>query len=125
MAAGTALPIGGRRIVTVEPEGCPCLHDALAAGRPVDSAVTSVAASATAAPRVGAIPFDILASRGVASVLVTDEQILQARDRLWEECRIAAEPAAAAPFAAWLAGLVAGDLPCLVACGANTDWRAG
>lgn len=124
LAAGTALPIGGRRIVAVEPEGCPCLHDAFAAGRPVDSAVGSVAASATGATRVGAIPFDILASHEVTSVLVTDQQIVQARDRLWEECRIAAEPAAAAPFAAWLAGRVPGDLPCLVVCGANTDWRA-
>jgi threonine dehydratase len=60
----------------------------------------------------------------VASVLVSDEQILNARDRLWEECRIAAEPAAAAPFAAWLADRVPGDRPCLVVCGANTDWSA-
>ncbi|CAG6396599.1 serine/threonine dehydratase [Streptomyces cocklensis] len=124
LAAGTALPIGGRRIVAVEPEGCPCLHDALAAGTPVDAAVTSVAASATGATRVGEVPFGILTSHDVASVLVSDEQILNARDRLWEECRIAAEPAAAAPFAAWLADRVPGDRPCLVVCGANTDWSA-
>jgi threonine dehydratase len=123
LAAGTALPAGGRRIVAVEPEGCPCLHEALAAGHPVDSPVTSVAASATGATRVGAIPFDILTSHEVTSVLVTDTQILQARDRLWEECRIAVEPAAATPFAAWLADQIPGTLPCLVLCGANTDWH--
>ncbi|WP_455361459.1 serine/threonine dehydratase [Streptomyces sp. SYSU K21746] len=122
LAAGTALSAGEREVVAVEPEHCRCVHDALAAGAPVDSAVDSVAASATGATRVGEVPFGILASRRVTSVLVSDEQILRARDLLWDECRIAAEPAAAAPFAAWLAGRVPGDLPCLVICGANTDW---
>ena len=124
LAAGTALAIAGRRVVAVEPEYCRCLHDALAAGEPVDSAVDSVAASATGASRVGEIPFAVLATHDVSSVLVGDEQILRARDRLWEECRIAVEPAAAVPFAAWLAGRVPGDLPCLIVCGANADWAA-
>jgi threonine dehydratase len=64
----------------------------------------------------------VLCGREVASVLVSDEQILQARDRLREECRIAVEPAAAIPFAAWLAGKVPGQRPCLIVCGANADW---
>lgn len=122
LAAGTALSAGGRPVVGVEPEGCRCLHDAFAAGRPVDSPVDSVATSATGARRVGEVPFAVLESHGVTSVLVSDEEILRARDRLWEECRIAVEPAAAAPLAAWLAGRVPGDLPCLVICGANADW---
>lgn len=124
LAAGTALASAGRRVVAVEPERCRCLHDALAAGEPVDSAVDSVAASATGASRVGVVPFGILAAHDVSSVLVGDEQILEARDRLWEECRIAVEPAAAVPFAAWLAGRVRGDPPCLILCGANADWTA-
>jgi threonine dehydratase len=122
LAAGTAISIGDRRVVAVEPEHCCCLHDALAAGHPVDSPVDSVAASATGASRVGQAPFAVLRGREVDSVLVSDEQILQARDRLWEECRIAVEPAAAIPFAAWLAGKVPGQRPCLVVCGANADW---
>lgn len=124
LAAGTVLAAGGRRVTAAEPEHCRCLHDALAAGRPVDSAVDSVAASATGASRVGDLPFSILTADGVSSVLVDDEQILRARDRLWEECRIAVEPAAAIPFAAWLAGLVPGNLPCLILCGANAEWTA-
>jgi threonine dehydratase len=112
-------------VAAVEPENCRCLHDALAAGEPVDSAVDSVAASATGASRVGEVPFAVLSARDeVTSVLVGDDEILRARDRLWEECRIAVEPAAALPFAAWLAGRVPGDLPCLILCGANTDWVA-
>ncbi|WP_245679333.1 serine/threonine dehydratase [Actinomadura hibisca] len=124
LAAGVALASGGRHVVAAEPEHCRCLHDAFAAGKPVDSAVDSVAASATGASRVGAVPFSVLTTHDVSSVLVDEKEILEARDRLWEECRIAVEPAAAIPFAAWLAGRVPGDLPCLVLCGANADWTA-
>jgi threonine dehydratase len=124
LAAGTALAAGSRGVVAIEPEHCCCLHDALDAGHPTDSEVRSVAASATGASRVGRVPFDVLTSRPISSVLVGDEQILRARDLLWEECRIAVEPAAAIPFAAWLAGQVPGDLPCLIVCGANADWTA-
>jgi threonine dehydratase len=120
LAAGTVLGSGGRQVVAVEPHGCQALHDALAAGHPVDSPVGSIARSALGATRVGDIPFAIL--RAATSVLVSDQQILAARDRLWEEFRLAVEPAGAVPFAAWLAGEVPGDLACLVLCGANTDW---
>ncbi len=41
----------------------------------------------------------------------------------WDELRLAVEPAAAVPFAAWLADRVPGHHPCLVLCGANTDWH--
>lgn len=120
LASGTVLGGGGRHVVAVEPHGCQALHDALAAGHPVDSPVGSVAKSALGATRVGDVPFAIL--RAATSVLVSDEQILTARDRLWDEFRLAVEPAGAVPFAAWLAGLVPGELPCLILCGANTDW---
>lgn len=118
--ASGAVVGGGRPVVAVEPEHCRCLHDAIAAGEPVDAEIDSVAASALGATRIGALPFELL--RGQRSVLVSDEEILAARDRLWEEFRLAVEPAAAAPFAAWLAGRVPAEHPCLVLCGANTDW---
>jgi threonine dehydratase len=121
LAAGTVLGAAGRPVVAVEPSGCRALHEALAAGRPVDTEVDSVASSALGATRVGEVPFELL--RPVRSVLVSDEQILAARDRLWEEFRLAVEPAGAVPFAAWLAGAVPGELPCLIVCGANTDWQ--
>jgi threonine dehydratase len=118
--ASGAVVGGGRTVVAVEPERCRCLHDAIAAGEPVDVVIDSVAASALGATRVGALPFELL--RESPSVLVSDEEILAARDRLWEELRLAVEPAAAAPFAAWLAGRVPAEVPCVVLCGANTDW---
>ena len=119
LSAGAVLGAGGRTVVVVEPENCCCVHRALEAGRPVDSAVDSVAASALGATRVGEVPFAVLSSAGVVSVLVTDAELLAAQDRLWEEFRLAVEPAAAVPFAAWLAGRVPGERACLVLCGAN------
>lgn len=122
LAAGTALAAGPRVTVAVEPEGCRCLAEALAAGRPVDAEVGSVAASALGATRVGVLPFAVLRRSPVESVLVSDKELLIARDLLWDYFRIAVEPAAAVPFAAWLAGRVTGELPCLIICGANADW---
>ncbi|WP_156935331.1 serine/threonine dehydratase [Pseudonocardia spinosispora] len=124
LAAGTALAIGDRTTVTVEPTNCRAVHDGLAAGTPVDSPVDSIAASALGASRIGELPLAVLRGHDVESLLVSDEQLLSARDRLWEELRIAVEPAAAAPLAAWLAGQVPGGMPCLVICGANADWKA-
>ncbi|MCP2259921.1 L-threonine ammonia-lyase (EC 4.3.1.19) [Streptoalloteichus tenebrarius] len=125
LAAGAAVALDGAGpLFAVEPEGCPTLHAALAAGRPVDVVVDgrSPAASALGAARVGELPFAVLADAPTRSVLVNDAELLAARDRLWEEFRLAVEPAAAAPFAAWLAGRVDAELPCVVLCGANTDW---
>ena len=124
LAAGVGAAIGTERtLVAVEPENCDCLHRAFAAGGPVEAPTKSVAASALGASRIGDLPFAMLGQRPVELVHVTDAEILAARDRLWDELRIAVEPGAAAPFAAWLAGRVPGRRPCLVLCGANDDWR--
>ncbi|MBB4931598.1 threonine dehydratase [Lipingzhangella halophila] len=125
LLAGVRLGAGERRVVAVEPQGCQSLHAALAAGAPVDAPVDSVASSALGATRVGESPFGVLRANPVSTALVSDEEIIAARDRLWEEFRIAAEPAAAVPFAAWLAGRVPGNQACLVICGANSDWQPG
>ncbi|GAA1274044.1 serine/threonine dehydratase [Saccharothrix xinjiangensis] len=122
LAAGTALGSSGRPTVAVEPERCRALNLAFEAGRPVDAEVVSVAASALGATRVGEVPFEVLRAHDVRSVLVSDAELLAARDRLWEDFRLAVEPAAAVPFAAWLAGRVPGEAACVVLCGANTDW---
>jgi threonine dehydratase len=122
LVAGAALASGGRLVVAVEPSGCRAMHNALEAGEPVDSAVDSVAASALGATRAGEIPLEILRQHDVRSTLVSDTELLAARDRLWEEFRLAVEPAAAVPFAAFLRGDVPGELPCVILCGANSEW---
>jgi threonine dehydratase len=110
------------RVVAVEPEGCPTLHAALAVGEPVEVGADSVAASALGASRAGQLALAACMAHGVSAVLVSDEQILAARDRLWEEFRLAVEPAAATVFAAWLSGQVPGERPCLVLSGGNAGW---
>ena len=125
LGAGTLLAAGGRRTVLVEPENCRSVFDALRAGRPVDAPVESMASSALGTTRAGTVPFGVLAAAGadVVPLLVSEAQIAEASDLLWDEFRIAAEPAAALPLAAWRAGLVPGECPCLVVCGANADWQ--
>ncbi len=120
LAGGTSL--AGLRTFAVEPERCRALNAALEAGEPVDVDIDSVAASALGATRVGSVPFQLLQTPNVTSVLVSDAELIAARDRLWEEFRLAVEPAAAVPFAAWLAGRTEGELPCVVLCGANSEW---
>jgi len=111
-------------VVGVEPEGCPTLHQAVSAGIPVDVPIDgkSVAASALGAARAGRRALSAYQSGNVRLAMVSDEQIIAARARLWEEFRLAAEPAAATVYAAWLSGQVPGDFPCLVLSGANADW---
>src|SRR5690625_5081752 len=84
LAAGVRLGAGARRVVGVEPEGCQSLHAALAAGEPVTAPVDSVASSALGAARVGDVPFGVLRKHPVEAALVTDDEIVRARDRLWE-----------------------------------------
>jgi len=115
---------GRTRIVAVEPEAAPTLHDALAAGRPVDAPGGGIAADSLAPRRVGQVMFP-LAQRFVAqSVLMPDAAIAAAQRALWEVLRIAAEPGGAAAFAALLAGRyrpAAGERVGVLVCGANTD----
>ncbi|MGH3433246.1 MAG: serine/threonine dehydratase [Thermocrispum sp.] len=125
LAGGAAVAASGRQLIAAEPAGCRCFNAALAAGRPVESAVDSIAASGLGATRIGDLPFRLLTDAAAVSALVSEDQIVAARDRLWEEFRLAVEPAAAVSFAALLAGQVPGDLPCLILCGANTVWSPG
>jgi threonine dehydratase len=121
LVGGIAAAAGDRaRIVAVEPVGAPTLHAALAAGRPVDVPVGSVAADSLGARRVGGIAFDLAVHHRVQSLLVTDEAIVEARRRLWHEHRLAVEHGAAAAFAG-LDGLDAPGTVVVVLCGANTD----
>jgi threonine dehydratase len=118
----TAAGPAGRRVVGVEPEGCPTLHAAVEAGEPVDVGADSVAASALGAARIGDLALRAYRANPVGLALVSDKEIIAARDRLWEDFRLAVEPAAATVFAAWLAGQVPGAHPVLVLSGANATW---
>ncbi|MFJ2867784.1 serine/threonine dehydratase [Kitasatospora sp. NPDC087314] len=109
----------GVRVVAVEPEGSRALHAALAAGRPVDVPVASVAQDALGARRATALAVHAARHEGVRSVLVDDEAIVRARRQLWEDRRIAVEYAASTALAAL--DQVAGERVAVLLCGANTD----
>ena len=125
LVSGVAAALEGRaKVVAVEPEGAPTLHRALAAGRPVDVTVDSIAADSLGARRIGTIPFAVLSRIGVESLLVSDAEIVTARQRLWQHYRIAVEHGAAAAYAALSGGVyrpAAGERLVVVLCGANTD----
>ena len=125
LMAGVATALDGRaRVVGVEPELAPTLHDALAAGEPVDVAVSGVAADSLGARRIGAIGWEVARREGVTSVLVSDDAIVAARRTLWDRHRLVVEAGAAAPLAALLTGAyrpAAGERVSVVLCGANTD----
>jgi threonine dehydratase len=124
--AGTAAALTGlrKRIVVVEPENCAGLRAALDAGGPVDVTVDSIAADSLGARRVSQAAFDFANSPGVTSVLVTDDDIVRARQSLWDDRRVVAEHGGAAALAALQSGAYTpepGEQIVVVLCGANTD----
>lgn len=124
--AGVAAAVRERgvRIVAVEPVLVPTLHSALQAGRPVDVAVSGVAADSLGARRIGDEAFAAAMLALPTSVLVTDSAILAARDVLWNQYRIPAENGAAAAFAALTSAAyrpASDERIAVVLCGANTD----
>ncbi|MCP3420473.1 threonine/serine dehydratase [Nocardioides pinisoli] len=123
-AGVAASALGRARVVAVEPELCPTLHSALEAGRPVDVAVAGVAADSLGARRLGDLAFSALEKEPPTSVLVTDDEIMDARSSLWSEFRVPSETGAAAAYAALLSGRYVpedAERVAVVVCGANTD----
>lgn len=125
LIGGIAAWYGGRaRVIAVEPEACPALHNALAAGRPVPSPVGGVAADSLGARQAGDRMFAIAQAHVDRAVLVPDQAISDARTWLWERLRLVVEPGGATALAALLSGAwtpSAGARVAVVLCGANTD----
>ena len=107
LVAGVATGAAGRRIVAIEPEGSPALHEALRAGEPVP-VVPDTIADALTAPRAGEHPLRICAELGVESVLVTEDEVRAGFRFLYERAKLAAEPGAAVGVAAVLGGRIPG-----------------
>lgn len=125
LMAGIAAAAEGRAaVVGVEPTTIPTLNAALIAGRPVDVTVSGVAADSLGATRLGDIAYAVAARTLVRSVLVSDADIINAREYLWERYRLAVEHGGATAFAALLAGAyqpAEGERVAVILCGANTD----
>ncbi|RXH16760.1 threonine/serine dehydratase [Bradyrhizobium guangzhouense] len=114
---------GRTRIIAVEPELSPTLHDAFAAGAPVDAPASGLAADSLAPRRVGELMFPIARAHVERVVLVSDDAIRQAQNALWSTLRLVTEPGGAAAFAALLSGRfrpAPGERIAVLVCGANT-----
>jgi len=115
---------GSAQVISVEPEGCPALHDALVAGKPVEAAVGGLAADSLGARRVGGLMFPIAQAWVTGAVLVSDAAIAAAQQMIWDRLRLVAEPGGATALAALLSGAFRPPDKARVGvlvCGANTD----
>jgi threonine dehydratase len=114
---------GHPRVIGVEPHEAPTLTEALRAGRPVDAPAGGIAADSLAPRQVGKLMFPIAQAHVDRVLLVSDDDIVSAQQRLWEVLRLVAEPGGVAALAALLAGHyqpAAGEQVGVVICGANT-----
>ena len=111
------------RIIGVESEEAPTLHDALAAGRPVRLPRVGVFADGTAVREIGHETFRIARDFVDAVVLVSNDEICAAIQDIFEDTRVVAEPSGALAVAGlkrWLQAHDIGDRACVaVVSGAN------
>jgi threonine dehydratase len=115
---------GSAAVISVEPEGCPTLHDALRAGKPVSAPVGGLASDSLGARQVGSLMFPIAQAYVAQAVLVSDAAIEAAQRLLWDRFRLVAEPGGATALSALLSGRFSpppGARVGILVCGANTD----
>jgi threonine dehydratase len=105
LVSGIAAVAGGRRVVAVEPELSPALNRGLAAGRSVAVEPSSLADGLNA-PFAGEHAVALCRALGVDSVLVSEEEIVDAMRLVYERAKLACEAAGAAGVAALRAGKV-------------------
>jgi threonine dehydratase len=112
------------RVIGVEPERAPTLYTALQAGEPTDVDVSGIAADSLGAKRIGTLAFEAATRFVEKVVLVDDEAISAAQQRIWEDLRMIVEPGGATAIAALLTGGYrpkAGERVGVLMCGANAD----
>ncbi len=112
-------------VVGIEPEGAATLHQAWAAGGPVDlTRLDSLASDALGARRVGEANYALARAHVARVELVTDDDILAAQEFLWQETGTVAEPGGAAALAGLLSGksgIPEGARVGVLVCGGNTQ----
>jgi threonine dehydratase len=96
----------GARVIGVEPAAISTLANSLAAGLPVPRPGATTMADALGPPSIGPGPLAVLRELLDEAVTVSEAQIAEAFRFLYARAKLAVEPAAAAPAAALLAGVV-------------------
>jgi threonine dehydratase len=99
----------GVRVIAVEPERSPALHESLKAGEPVTVEAASIADGLNG-PYAGANCVQVCKELGVESVLVSEEALEQAFRFMYTRMKLACEVAGAATAAALLSGVVEVEL---------------
>lgn len=112
------------RVYGVEPEGAPTMHLSFAAGEPQTIAKVSTIADSLGPPM--ALPHSYALCRQFVDELamVNDDQIVDAMALLFDEMKLAVEPAAAVATAALVGPLkdkLAGQRVGIIFCGTNID----
>jgi threonine dehydratase len=109
LVSGIATAVKGAkpdtRVIAVEPERSPALHESLKAGEPVTVEAKSIADGLNG-PYAGGNCVRVCIELGVESVLVTEDAIREAFRFMYGRMKLACETAGAATAAALLSGVV-------------------
>ena len=109
LISGIATAVKGMRpdarVIAVEPERSPALHESLKAGRPVTVEAKSIADGLNG-PYAGANCVRVCTELEVESVLVTEDALEEAFRFMYSRMKLACEVAGAATAAALLSGVV-------------------
>jgi threonine dehydratase len=129
LLAGSLAALEGTstRVVAVEPMTARCLGAAQEAGEPVDVPVSGPAVDSLGVRRVGTLAFNAAAAHSVQHVDVTNEAIVHAQLRAWEELRIGLEAGGATALAALLSSAyrpAEREMVGVLCCGGNVDIAA-
>jgi threonine dehydratase len=109
LVSGIATAVKGlrpdARVIAIEPERSPALHEGLKAGRPVTVEAESMADGLNG-PYAGENCISVCSALGVESVLVTEDELLAGFRFMYARLKLACELAGAATAAALLAGRI-------------------
>ncbi|CAN5882941.1 threonine/serine dehydratase [soil metagenome] len=128
VAAAAKLLRPSIRIIGVEPEGAPTLHDSVRAGEVIELSSIKTAAGTLAPRRSDALNLAIIRETVESIVLVSDDEMRDAARFLLAEIGVGAELSGAAALAAVLAGRFPFGTavhPCALVCGTGSDALPG
>jgi threonine dehydratase len=112
------------RVYGVEPEGADTMHRSFASGRPEAIDRVRTIADSLGAPHAEPYSFALCRDYVDELAMIDDDEIRRAMRLMFEEAKLAVEPAAAAAMAALcgpLSDSLRGRRVALVVCGTNTD----
>jgi threonine dehydratase len=118
LVSGVAAAAPDRRVIAVEPERSPAVHEGLAAGASVAVTPESIA-DGLSAPFAGENALATLRAHGAESLLVSEAATEDAFRWLYERAKLAVEPAAAVALAPLLTGQVEPAHTAVVVSGGN------